>query len=54
MPASIAARLLGSRAINFLLFPLHPGAFAHDLVRNLPDMMPLFTQLPRLMRQGLA
>lgn len=53
-PASIAARLLGIRTINFLPVPLHPSAFANGLVRDLPDMMPLFTRLPRPMRQILA
>lgn len=53
-PASIAARLLGIRTINFLPVPLHPSAFAHGLVRDLPDMMPLFTRLPRPMRRNLA
>lgn len=53
-PASIAARLLGIRTINFLPVPLHPGAFAHGLVRDLPDMMPLFTRLPRPIRQRIA
>ncbi|KAL1600226.1 hypothetical protein SLS59_005850 [Nothophoma quercina] len=53
-PASIAARLLGIRTINFLPVPLHPSAFAHGLVRDLPDMMPLFTRLPRPVRQSLA
>jgi UDP:flavonoid glycosyltransferase YjiC (YdhE family) len=53
-PASIAARLLGIRTINFLPVPLHPGAFAHGLVRDLPDMMPLFTRLPRPVRTKMA
>ncbi|KAF3007712.1 hypothetical protein E8E13_009630 [Curvularia kusanoi] len=53
-PASIAARLLGIRTINFLPVPLHANAFAHGLVRDLPDMMPLFTRLPRRMRKTLA
>lgn len=53
-PASIAARLLGIRTINFLPVPLHPSAFAHGLVRDLPDMMPLFTRLPRPMRRSIA
>jgi len=53
-PASIAARLLGIRTINFLPVPLHPGAFAHGLVRDLPDLMPLFTRLPRPIRQRIA
>jgi hypothetical protein len=53
-PASIAARLLGIRTINFLPVPLHPSAFAHGLVRDLPDMMPLLTRLPRSMRQSIA
>lgn len=53
-PASIAARLLGIRTINFLPVPLHPSAFAHGLVRDLPDMMPLFTRLPRSIRQKIA
>jgi UDP:flavonoid glycosyltransferase YjiC (YdhE family) len=53
-PASIAARLLGIRTINFLPVPLHPGAFAHGLIRDLPDMMPLFTRLPRPVRQRMA
>jgi UDP:flavonoid glycosyltransferase YjiC (YdhE family) len=53
-PASIAARLLGIRTINFLPVPLHPGAFAHGLVRDLPDMIPLFTRLPRPIRQQMA
>jgi UDP:flavonoid glycosyltransferase YjiC (YdhE family) len=53
-PASIAARLLGIRTINFLPVPLHPGAFAHGLVRDLPDLMPLFTRLPRPVRQRMA
>lgn len=53
-PASIAARLLGIRTVNFLPVPLHPSAFAHGLVRDLPDMMPLLTRLPRRMRRNLA
>ena len=53
-PASIAARLLGIRTVNFLPVPLHPSAFAHGLVRDLPDMMPFFTRLPRPMRQNIA
>ncbi|KAF2728669.1 glycosyl transferas-like protein [Polyplosphaeria fusca] len=53
-PASIAARLLNIRTINFLPCPLHPSAFAHGLIRDLPDMMPLFTRLPRSIRQRLA
>lgn len=53
-PASIAARLLGIRTINFLPVPLHPSAFAHGLVRDLPDMMPLLTRLPRPVRRNLA
>jgi UDP:flavonoid glycosyltransferase YjiC (YdhE family) len=53
-PASIAARLLGIRTINFLPVPLHPSAFANGLVRDLPDMMPLFTRLPRSIRQKMA
>jgi hypothetical protein len=53
-PASIAARLLGIRTINFLPVPLHSSAFAHGLVRDLPDMVPLFTRLPRSMRQSIA
>ncbi|KAF1835105.1 glycosyl transferas-like protein [Decorospora gaudefroyi] len=53
-PASIAARLLGIRTINFLPVPLHPETFAHGLIRDLPDMMPLFTRLPRPLRQRLA
>lgn len=53
-PASIAARLLGIRTINFLPVPLHPSAFAHGLVRDLPDVMPLFTRLPRRLRRTLA
>ncbi|PSN64123.1 glycosyl transferas-like protein [Corynespora cassiicola Philippines] len=53
-PASLAARILGIRTINFLPVPLHPGSFAHGLIRDLPDMMPLFTRLPRPMRQRMA
>ncbi|KAH8730318.1 glycosyl transferase-like protein [Phaeosphaeriaceae sp. PMI808] len=53
-PASLAARLLGIRTINFLPTPLHPGAFAHGFIRDLPDMIPLFTRLPRPIRQKLA
>jgi UDP:flavonoid glycosyltransferase YjiC (YdhE family) len=53
-PASLAARILGIRTINFLPVPLHPGAFSHGLIRDLPDMMPLFTRLPRPLRQRLA
>lgn len=53
-PASIAARLLGIRTINFLPVPLHEGSFAHGLIRDLPDMMPLFTRLPRNVRTRLA
>lgn len=53
-PASIAARLLGIRTINFFPVPLHPSAFAHGLVRDLPDMMPLFTRLPRSICQNIA
>jgi len=53
-PASIAARLLGIRTISFLPVPLHPAAFAHGLIRDLPDMMPLITRLPRPIRQRMA
>ncbi|KAF2710583.1 glycosyltransferase family 1 protein [Pleomassaria siparia CBS 279.74] len=53
-PASLAARILGIRTINFLPVPLHPNAFAHGLIKDLPDMMPLFTRLPRPLRQRLA
>ncbi|ORY01728.1 glycosyl transferas-like protein [Clohesyomyces aquaticus] len=53
-PASIAARLLGIRTINFLPVPLHPASFTNGLIRDLPDMMPLFTRLPRPIRQKLA
>ncbi|KAF2117956.1 glycosyl transferas-like protein [Lophiotrema nucula] len=53
-PASIAARLLGIKTINFLPCPLHPGAFGNGLIRDLPDMMPLFTRLPRSIRRKLA
>lgn len=53
-PASLAARILGIRTINFLPCPLHPEAFGHGLIRDLPDMMPLFTRLPRPIRQKLA
>ncbi|KAF2464429.1 glycosyl transferas-like protein [Lindgomyces ingoldianus] len=53
-PASIAARLLGIRTINFLPVPLHPSSFTNGLIRDLPDMMPLFTRLPRPIRQKLA
>lgn len=53
-PASLAARILGIRTINFLPVPLVPGSFAHGLIRDLPDMIPLFTRLPRPIRQKLA
>lgn len=53
-PASLAARILGIRTINFLPVPLHPESFGHGLIRDLPDMMPLFTRLPRPLRQKLA
>ncbi|CAI6338318.1 unnamed protein product [Periconia digitata] len=53
-PASLAARLLGIRTINFLPLPLHPGAFGNGLIRDLPDPMPLLTRLPRPVRQKLA
>ncbi|KAF1960065.1 glycosyl transferas-like protein [Byssothecium circinans] len=53
-PASLAARILGIRTINFLPVPLHPAAFGGGLIRDLPDMMPLFTRLPRPLRQKLA
>jgi UDP:flavonoid glycosyltransferase YjiC (YdhE family) len=53
-PASLAARILKIRTINFLPVPLVPGSFAHGLIRDLPDMIPLFTRLPRPIRQRLA
>lgn len=53
-PASLAARMLGIRTINFLPVPLHPGSFAHGLIRDLPDMIPVVTRLPRGMRKWLA
>lgn len=53
-PASLAARILGIRTINFLPIPLHPSSFAHGLIRDLPDMIPLLTRLPRPIRQKLA
>lgn len=53
-PASLAARMLGIRTVNFLPVPLHPGAFAHGLIRDLPDAVPLATRLPRPARRWLA
>ncbi len=53
-PASLAARMLGIRTINFLPVPLCPGSFAHGLIRDLPDMVPVLTRLPRPVRQWLA
>ncbi|EMR62805.1 putative glycosyl transferase protein [Eutypa lata UCREL1] len=53
-PASLAARMLGIRTINFLPVPLHPGAFCHGLIRDLPDMIPVVTRLPRPARRWLA
>lgn len=53
-PASIAARLLGIRTINFLPLPVHPASFANGLIRDIPDPMPLFTRLPRPVRTRLA
>jgi UDP:flavonoid glycosyltransferase YjiC (YdhE family) len=53
-PASIAARLLGIRTINFLPLPLHPSSFANGLIRDLPDPVPLLTRLPRSVRKLLA
>ncbi|KAE8444768.1 hypothetical protein EG329_014228 [Mollisiaceae sp. DMI_Dod_QoI] len=52
--ASLAARLLGIRTISFLPLPLHPASFTNGLIRDLPDMMPGLTRLPRPMRQWLA
>ncbi|KUJ07189.1 glycosyl transferase-like protein [Mollisia scopiformis] len=51
---SLAARLLGIRTISFLPLPLHPASFSNGLIRDLPDMIPLFTRLPRPARQWLA
>ncbi|CZR57797.1 uncharacterized protein PAC_07686 [Phialocephala subalpina] len=51
---SIAARLLGIRTINFLPLPVHRAAFTNGLIRDLPDMVPGFTRLPRPARQWLA
>ncbi|KAH8892909.1 putative glycosyltransferase [Thozetella sp. PMI_491] len=53
-PASLAARMLGIRTINFLPLPLHPVSFSNGLIRDLPDMMPFATLLPRPMRRVLA
>ncbi|KAF2272735.1 glycosyl transferas-like protein [Westerdykella ornata] len=53
-PASIAARLMGIRTINFLPVPLHPRSFGEGLIRDLPDPIPLFTRLPRPLRTRLA
>jgi len=53
-PASLAARLLGIPTVNFLPVPLHPASFANGLIRDLPDMLPLLTRLPRPWRQYLA
>jgi UDP:flavonoid glycosyltransferase YjiC (YdhE family) len=53
-PASIAARLLGIRTINFLPVPLCKEAYRNGIIRDLPDMMPVFTRLPRPMRIQLA
>ncbi|RYO93822.1 hypothetical protein DL766_005092 [Monosporascus sp. MC13-8B] len=53
-PASLAARMLGIRSISFLPVPLHPSSFAHGLIRDLPDMIPVVTSLPRPARQWLA
>ncbi|KAF2199075.1 glycosyl transferas-like protein [Delitschia confertaspora ATCC 74209] len=53
-PVSLSARMLGIPTIGFLPVPLHPGSFAHGLIRDLPDMVPLFTRLPRPMRQVIA
>lgn len=53
-PASLAARILGITTINFLPVPLHPASFGNGLIRDLPDMLPLLTRLPRPIRQKLA
>ncbi|KAF2189831.1 glycosyltransferase family 1 protein [Zopfia rhizophila CBS 207.26] len=53
-PASLAARMLGIHTISFLPLPVHPAAFGKGLIRDLPDMMPGLTHLPRPMRQWLA
>ncbi len=53
-PASLAARMLGIRTINFLPLPLHPVSFSNGLIRDLPDMVPVLTLLPRPVRQMLA
>ncbi len=53
-PASLAARMLAIRTINFLPVPLHHASFSNGLVRDLPDMVPLLTRLPRPVRRKLA
>ncbi|KAF4628435.1 hypothetical protein G7Y89_g9715 [Cudoniella acicularis] len=53
-PASLAARLLGIRTISFLPLPLHLASFTNGLVRDLPDMVPGLSRLPRPVRQWLA
>jgi len=53
-PTSLAARLLGIRTISFLPLPLHRASFANGLIRDLPDMIPVLTRLPRPLRQWLA
>lgn len=53
-PASLAARLLGIRTISFLPLPMHIASFSNGLIRDLPDMIPVLTNLPRPWRQWLA
>ncbi|KAL1625524.1 hypothetical protein SLS56_007271 [Neofusicoccum ribis] len=53
-PASLAARMLGIRTISFLPLPVVPEAFGRGLIRDLPDMMPGLTRLPRAVRKQLA
>lgn len=53
-PASLAARLLGIPTISFLPLPMHSASFSNGLIRDLPDMIPVLTYLPRSWRQWVA
>lgn len=53
-PVSIAARQLEIPTVNFLPIPLDPVSFTNGLITDIPDRVPLLTNLPRPVRSRIA
>ena len=50
---NLASRLLGLPRICFLPIPLHPDCVAGSLLQDVPDQVPLLSELPQPLRRAL-